>query len=277
MFSRSRILAVVIITALGLMTTVAYAAAPSGNISVVGSTSVAPYMEALAKLFMAKNPSVKITVESVGSGPGIMAAMDGSADIGMSSRELKADEKTVKEYELCIDGLAIIVSQSNIVNNLTKAQAKDVFLGKVTDWKALGGSSGKINLYTRESTSGTRGAFEELVLGKDANGKQIVIDEEIYAAVMNSTGQVAQAVAGEKNAIGYISLGIVGNYKVKALSIDGVAATMDNLKKGTYKISRPFLLLTKAEPKEPTKSFLDFCLTDKEAVDYLNSKGFIVR
>jgi phosphate transport system substrate-binding protein len=252
-------------------------AALSGKLTIAGSTSVAPYVEALAKLFMAKNPGVKITIESIGSGMGIEAAMQGTAAIGMSSRELKDEEKSLKEYELCLDGIAIITSQSNPIKGLTKAQARDIFLGKITDWKAVGGNAGKINLYTRESTSGTRGAFEELVLGKDSKGAQLVIDEEIYAAVMNSTGQLAQAVSGDKNAIGYISLGTVASYKVNALSIDSVGATMENLAKGTYKIARPFLLLTKGDAKEPAKSFLEYCLTSKEAKDYLRSKSFIVK
>lgn len=269
--------AVLVLTLTAAMAGSAFAAALSGKVTVAGSTSVAPYMEALAKMFMAKNPQVKITVESIGSGQGIVAAMEGTADIGMSSRELKDEEKSLKEFELCIDGLAIIVSQSNTVKGLTKAQAKDIFMGKITDWKAVGGTAGKINLYTREASSGTRGAFEELVLGKDAKGAQITIDEEIYAAVMNSTGQLAQAVVGDRNAIGYVSLGIVSSYKVNALAIDGVAATMENLAKGTYKISRPFLLVTKGEAKEPAKSFLDYCINSQEAKDYLISKAFVIK
>jgi phosphate transport system substrate-binding protein len=274
---RSRIAISALILAIGLIISATSAAGLSGKITVAGSTSVAPHLEALAKLFMAKNPSVKIAVESIGSGQGIMATIDGTADIGMSSRELKDEEKSLKEYELCIDGIALITSQANPVKNLTKAQIRDIFLGKIADWKAVGGSSAKINLYTREATSGTRGAFEELVLGKDAKGEQLVIDEEIYAAVLNSTGQIAQAVSGDKNAIGYVSLGVVGNYKVRALIIDGVEATVENITKGTYKISRPFLLLTKGEPMEPMKSFIAFCTTSKEARDYLDSKSFIVK
>lgn len=279
MKTRTKITVVIIFAvALGLMMTGVSNAALSGKVTIAGSTSVAPHIEALAKLFMAKNPAVRITIESVGSGQGISAAIDGTADIGMSSRELKDEEKKyLKEYELCVDGIAIITSQANPVKKITKIQAKDVFLGKVTDWKAIGGNSGAINIYTRESTSGTRTAFEELVLGKDAKGAQLTIDEELCAAVMNSTGQLAQAVSGDKNGIGYISLGIVSNYKVNALSVDGVEATMENLAKGTYKIARPFLLLTKGDAKEPAKSFIDFCLTDKQAKDYLTGKAFIVK
>ncbi|MDP2892363.1 MAG: phosphate ABC transporter substrate-binding protein [Bacillota bacterium] len=248
----------------------------TGKITVVGSTSVGPYMDELSKLFMGKNPGISINVEQVGSGQGIAATKDGSADIGMSSRELKDEEKPLNEYKLCLDGIAIVVHPDNPVSNLTKEQVKKIYLGEITNWKDVGGNDAPINLYTREASSGTRGAFEELVLGKDAAGKQITIDETICAAVLNSTGNLGASVGNDKNAIGYMSLGIVPEYIVKAIKFNGVDATPENVKNKTYALQRPFLLLTKNEPTGIVKDFLDFCLSSDEAKAYLESQKLII-
>ncbi len=248
----------------------------SGKITVVGSTSVGPYIDALAKNFMTKNPGVTINVQQVGSGQGIANTIDGTADIGMSSRELKDSEKPLVEFKMAKDGIAVVVQKDNPVNALTKDQIKDIYMGKIKNWKELGGSDAAINLYTRESTSGTRGGFEELVLGKNAEGKQVTIDEKICAAVLNSTGDLAAAVGKDKNGIGYISLGVLATYPDdKALDVDGVKATTDNVGNGSYKIQRDFLLLTKSEPAGIVKAFLDYVLTDKESTDYQTSKGLV--
>ena len=247
----------------------------SGNIKVVGSTSVGPLMEGLKELFEAANDQVIIDIEQVGSGPGIQAAMDGTADIGMASRDLKEDETGIDAHTLCIDGIAVIVNKDNPVKNLTAQQIKDIYMGNITNWSEVGGEDAPITVISRESTSGTRGAFEELVLGTDEAGEQIVIDDKL-CLIQNSNGNIGQAVETTKDAIGYMSLGLVQNYDVHAVGVDGVEATLDNVKNGTYTLKRPFLLLTKGTPSQTVTALLDFVSQDEAAKAYIEENGYIV-
>ncbi|MDD4239182.1 MAG: phosphate ABC transporter substrate-binding protein [Desulfotomaculaceae bacterium] len=242
----------------------------SGNIQIAGSTSVQPLSEELAKEFMAKNPGVRINVAGGGSGAGIKAAQDGTANIGASSRELKSEEKTVKEVVIALDGIAVIVHKDNKIADLKKDDIKKIFLGEITDWSKLGGDNGVIRVITREEGSGTRGAFEELVLGKDAAGKELKIFDN--ANVQNSTGAVRTAVAADKNAIGYVSLGSL-NADVKDVKVDGTQASVENIKNKTYKISRPFIYMTQKEPEGVTKAFIDWVQSDEGQT--VVQKGFI--
>lgn len=231
------------------------AAAPqelSGNIQIAGSTSVQPLSEELGKAFMAKNPKVKINVAGGGSGAGIKAATEGTADIGASSRELKAEEKKVKEFKIALDGVAVIVHKDNGVTDLKKDDIKKIFSGEITDWAAVGGAQGAIHVFSREEGSGTRGAFDELVLGSAKLTEKAIIQ--------NSTGAVRTAVAGDKSGIGYISLGSM-NAEVKAVKVDGVEASEANIKNNSYKISRPFIYMTPKDPVGPTKAFIDWVLS----------------
>lgn len=227
----------------------------SGTIQIAGSTSVQPLSEELAKEFMTDNPKVRINVAGGGSGAGIKAAQDGTADIGASSRELKAEEKTVKEVVIALDGIAIVVHKDNKVADLKKDDLKKIFLGEITDWSNVGGDKGAIRVITREEGSGTRGAFEELVLGKDAAGKDLKVFDK--ANVQNSTGAVRTAVAADKNAIGYVSLGSL-NADVKAVKVDGAEASVENIKNKTYIVARPFIYMTQKNPEGAAKAFLDW-------------------
>jgi phosphate transport system substrate-binding protein len=209
---------------------------------------------------MNKNRKVRINVAGGGSSAGIKAAQEGTAAIGASSRELKAEEKTVKEVVIALDGIAVIVNKDNKIADLKKDDIKKIFLGEITDWSKLGGDGGVIRVVTREEGSGTRGAFEELVLGKDAAGKELKIFDR--ANVQNSTGAVRTAVAADKNAIGYVSLGSL-NADVKAIKVDGTEASDENIKNNTYKISRPFIYMTQKEPEGVTKAFIDWVLSDE--------------
>ena len=225
-----------------------------GTITIAGSTSVQPLSEELASAFMDKNPEVEVSVAGGGSGAGIKAAQEGTAEIGSSSRELKDEEKTdLQETVIAKDGIAIVVHPDNSVSGLTMEQTKKIFAGEITDWKDVGGKSGAINLFTREDGSGTRDAFQEIVMGKETKISS-------KAGVQNSTGAVLTAVAGDANAIGYISLGSLNN-SVKALKIDNVEASDATILDGTYKISRPFLYLTKGEPEGVVKAYIDFVMS----------------
>lgn len=223
-----------------------------GNITITGSTSVQPLSEELASAFMEQNQGVEINVAGGGSGAGIKAAQEGTADIGASSRELKEEEKGLNETVIAKDGIAIVIHPDNAVEGLTLEETQKIFAGEITDWKDVGGEGGAINVFTREEGSGTRDAFEEIVMG----------DAKISAkaGVQNSTGAVRTAVSGDVNGIGYISLGSLDE-SVTALKIDDVEATNETIQDGTYKVARPFLYLTKEEPEGVVKAFIDFVLS----------------
>ncbi len=225
---------------------------PKAAIIVAGSTSVQPFAEVLAEEYMSQHPDVTIDVQGGGSAAGVMATMSGAADIGMSSRELKAEEKSLWYVEIARDGLAVIIHPSNPVGNLTLNQVRDIYAGKISSWSLLGGPRADIHVVTREEGSGTRAAFESLVMGK--------AEITARAIVQDSNGAVRQLVADDPSAIGFISLGLI-NEKVKALELEGVTATRENVINGSYGLSRPFLFITRAQPTGQTKQFIDFTLS----------------
>ncbi|MEN6460013.1 MAG: phosphate ABC transporter substrate-binding protein [Syntrophomonas sp.] len=229
----------------------------SGTLTIAGSTSVQPFSEVLAEEFMAKNKNVQVNVQGGGSSQGVEAAVSGATDIGSASRDLKDEEKakaTLVSTPIAIDGVAIVVNSANKVTSLTSEQVKNIYLGNVKNWKDIGGSNAPITVVTREDGSGTREAFS----------KGIMNEENIInsAIVQNSTGAVRTTVAGDKNAIGYVSMASV-NSEVKAVDLDGVAATEANVKSGQYKLQRPFIYITKDAPKGLAKAFIDFVLSNE--------------
>lgn len=211
----------------------------SGTIQMVGSTSMEKLANALAESFMDKYPDVTVTAEFVGSGAGIEAVTNGSADIGNSSRNLKDEEKANGAVEniVAIDGIAVCVDPANTVAGLTKQQLTDIYTGKVTNWSQVGGSDSPIVVIGREAGSGTRGAFEELLK---------VENSCTYANELDSTGAVMAKVASTPGSIGYVSLDVVDD-TVKALPLEGVEPTAENIKAGKYFLSRPFVMATKGE------------------------------
>ena len=230
----------------------------SGSISMVGSTSMEKLANALSEAFMEKYPDVTVTAEFVGSGAGIEAVTNGTADIGNSSRSLKDEEKAagVVENVVAIDGIAVCVDPANEVADLTKEQLTNIYNGTVTNWKEVGGADEPIIVIGREAGSGTRGAFEELVDLKDACK---------YANELDSTGAVIAKVASTPGAIGYASLDALDD-SVKALSLEGVEATAENIKAGNYFLSRPFVMATKGEISEQNdlvQAWFDFVLGDE--------------
>jgi len=223
----------------------------TGSINVVGSTSVQPVSDLLAEAFMDNHLGTNINVQGGGSTTGIKAADNGAAEIGASSRDLKEDEKHLQEYIIGQDGIALVVHPSREVSDLSLEQIKDIYAGNITSWSEVGGSMEPITVVTREEGSGTRGAFEDIVMGDEAISSGGI--------VQNSTGAVASTVAGDENAIGYISLASLDE-KVKALQVEGVEATSQNIADGTYKVARPFIYVTKGEPSGLAEAFLDFVL-----------------
>jgi phosphate transport system substrate-binding protein len=229
----------------------------AGTIKSVGSTSVQPYATDLSDNFTKKYPNAIVQVSGGGSGAGIKAAQDGTAQIGMSSRELTQAEKDsgLKETVIAYDGIAIIVNNANTaLSSLTITQIRDIFAGNVTNWKDVGGSDAHITLVTREAGSGTRTAFQELVMLNKVNITNA-------AVVQSSTGAIIQTVSGDRNAIGYISYGSLDS-SVKALKVGGVAPSVSTIKDKTYTIQRPFLYVTKGEPTDPVaKAFITYTLS----------------
>lgn len=213
---------------------------------------------ALSEAFMEKYPDVTVTAEFVGSGAGVEAVTNGTADIGNSSRSLKDEEKAagVVENVVAIDGIAVCVDPANEVANLTKEQLTNIYNGTITNWKEVCGADEPIIVIGREAGSGTRGAFEELVDLKDACK---------YANELDSTGAVIAKVASTPGAIGYASLDALDD-SVKALSLEGVEATAENIKAGNYFLSRPFVMATKGEISEQNdlvQAWFDFVLGDE--------------
>ncbi|MBI4812931.1 MAG: phosphate ABC transporter substrate-binding protein [Methanobacterium sp.] len=225
------------------------------KITIVGSTSVQPVAEKLATEYMKKNSSVKITVQGGGSSVGIKSVQDGTANIGTSSKSLKANESTgLTQYEIGKDGIAIIVNTNNSINGLTMDQVKGILSGNITNWKEVGGADAKINVIVREEGSGTRDAVQEIVLGKLANGTKV--DFMKSAIVQSSTEAVQQAVVQDPNAVGFISFASVKDSK--ALQINNVAPTEATILDGTYKIQRPFIFLVKGDATGAVKAFIDW-------------------
>ncbi|MEW5784365.1 MAG: phosphate ABC transporter substrate-binding protein [Bacillota bacterium] len=238
----------------------------TGTITIAGSTSVQPVSELLAEEFMALHPGTTVYVQGGGSSTGIKAADEGAAEIGASSRELKTEEKALNEVVLAKDGIAIVVHPSSTVEDLTLEQIRDIYAGVITNWKEVGGPDKAIVVVTREEGSGTRSAFEEIVMGKD----NPISDQAI---VQNSTGSVKTTVAGDENAIGYISLSAL-NADVAAVKVDGAAISVETIISGTYKVSRPFIYVTKGEPQGLAKAYLEFAIS-AEAQAIIEEAGLV--
>jgi phosphate transport system substrate-binding protein len=224
------------------------------DVIVAGSTSIQPFADKWAEVFMEKRSDLGVSVQGGGSSAGIQACKSGACQIGMSSRELKTDEKDLHEIVIARDGLAIIVHPSNPVRGATLAQVKQIFSGDLTNWKFLGGRDKEITVVTREEGSGTRGAFQELVMGKTRIFRGAITED--------SNGTVREIVANDPNSIGFISLGLV-NGQVRALALDGVEGSEASIRAGRYKLVRPFLFLTRGEPTGAARAFIDFVLSDE--------------
>ncbi len=222
------------------------------GITVAGSTSVEPFAELLAEEYMSQHPGSHIYVQGGGSTAGIEAAMTHAANIGMSSRSLIDNEKKLYAVTIAKDAIAVIVHPTNPIENLSLEQVRDIFSGRAENWKKVGGAHHPIDVITREEGSGTRESFQKFVMGKE--------DITLGALVQDSNGAVRQVVATDRNAIGYISLGLV-NDEVKALKIAAVEPNLINVYNGRYTLVRPFLFVFDGEAFGEAKSFLDFVLS----------------
>lgn len=242
----------------------------SGAVATNGSTSMEEVMGVLTEQFTNDNPDVSVTYDPTGSGTGIEAAANGTADIGLSSRALTDEEVAsgLVGTEVALDGIAVIVNANSPVADLTVEQIAQIFTGEITDWSEVGGDAGEIACIGREANSGTRDGFESITGTKDA----CVLSQEL-----NSTGAVIQAVASSPNAIGYASLSAVeGQEGIKAITVGGVACTEETVKDGTYEIQRPFVFVTKegTELSEAAQAFFDFA-TSADASELISGAGAV--
>jgi len=245
----------------------------SKKLNVSGSTTILPIAEEAADAFQTAHPGTSVLVSGLGSSAGIEAVRAGTAEIGTSSRDLKPEEKNLGlvDFPIAYDGIAVIVNPANSVKNLTIAQLQLVFSGKYTTWKQVGGEDRPIELVNRDESSGTREAFQKLVMGK------ALFDPA--ATVLPGTGQVRDVVARSEGAVGYISLGFVkarfSSLPVKALAVNDITPSEKTVADQSYPVGRVLHFFTKGRPTGLTKEFVDFVLSEKIQKGVVVDAGFI--
>lgn len=241
----------------------------SGTITAAGSTAIQPLADEAAKQFTAKNPKLQIVVNGGGSGAGLTQVSSGAVQIGDS--DIYANEKSgidataLVDHKVAVVGTAAVTNPGVGVTNVTQAQLIDIFTGKVTNWKQLGGADQKIVVINRPASSGTRLTFQKCAL----NGAQ-----EIESQTEDSSGTVRQIVGQTPGAISYLAMSYVDS-TIKALSIDGVAPTVENITTGSYKVWAYMHMYTKGEPTGAVKAFLDYMLTDDVQEGIVAKLGYI--
>jgi phosphate transport system substrate-binding protein len=258
------------------ITAIALNAAAEEKIIIDGSTTVGPIAKAFAEHFMAQNPGVSVSVSESGSGNGAKALVNGACDIASMSRPMKdnevsaAEKKGIKpeQHIIALDGLAVVVNPSNPVKGLTTDQIRDIYTGKVTNWKDVGGPNLKIIVVGRDTNSGTYETFETKVLNK----MEVVSSAEVTGA----NGAVLRRVSATRGAIGYLGIGFVDK-TVKSVTVDGIESTPETVQDNTYPISRPLFFYTNGQPKAGSalEKFIGLNKTAKgreiiEAVGFVN-------
>ncbi|MBE6051686.1 MAG: phosphate ABC transporter substrate-binding protein [Clostridium sp.] len=240
----------------------------NSKITISGSTSVGPLMEKMAEDFEKLNEGVVIEVNQTGSSAGIKDVIDGVSKIGMSSRDLSVDEEgKVEGIVMAYDGIAVIVNNENPIINISKEEVKDIFTGKITNWKDVGGEDSEIVVVSREDGSGTRAAFEEIV---EYKAKDLVRD----ALISDGSGNIKVIISQNKHAIGFISFEYL-DQSVKALEVDNVKATAENVIESRYPISRGYLMVVdKTNLSDIDTKFIEWILSDN-GQDLVQSYGSI--
>jgi phosphate transport system substrate-binding protein len=239
-----------------------------GTVDIAGGTAHIPVMKEAAKRIMTVNPDIRISIAGGGSGVGVQQVGEGLVQIGNTGRALSADEVAkygLVSFAFAIDGVAVVINPSNGINALTAAQVKDIYAGKITNWKALGGEDRAISLYTRDEASGTREVFAKKLLAKG--------DVAPSANVVPSNGAMKTAVAQDPGAIGYVGIGHIDS-TVKAPTMDGMTPSQENAANGTYTITRKLYMNTKGEPAGVVKDFIDYVFTP-EGAEIIRASGYI--
>jgi phosphate transport system substrate-binding protein len=241
--------AVVILVLIGL--SLGLGGSRGGALNVVGSTSIQPFAEMLAQRYQKAHPDRYVDVQGGGSTAGLQAAANGVADIGMCSRSLKPEEPFTA-FTIARDGLAVVVPLSNPVDTLSRDQIRKIFAGDILRWSEVGGEDRPIRPITREEGSGTREAFVKLVMGKSRISRKALTQE--------SNGAVKELVKNDSCAIGFMSLGLVGD-ELKAVAVDGVAPSAAAVTGGRYPLVRPFLFVTQGKPSPSAQAFMEYVLS----------------
>ncbi len=246
----------------------------AGNIVIKGSTTVLPIAQKVAEAYMKAFPEISITISGGGSGNGIKAIVDGTTDIADSSRFIK--EKEIKlavengrypvPFAVAYDCIVPVVHPSNSIQNLTLDQLKAIYKGEINNWKALGGQDKKIVVISRDTSSGTYEVWEQKVMNK----------ERVYpgALLQASNGAVAQAVAKNKYAIGYIGLGYL-NKDVKACAVNNIVGSAETTLDGSFPISRPLFMFTNKWPTGEVGKFINYMLNPEKGQKLVNSAGYV--
>jgi phosphate transport system substrate-binding protein len=227
-------------------------------LTIAGASTIQPIAEEAAPLFESKKSGVKVEIQGGGSSVGAKSPIEGKADIGMVSRPLKPEESALVATKIAEDGIAILVHKDNPLTGITKEQVVKLYTGEAPNWKDIGGNDGSVTLITKESGRSTLELF----------AKHFEIEKKIKAdaIVIGPNGQAIKTLEGNPNAIAYISIGsaekaVEQGSPIKLLSLDGVAATVENVRNGTYPLRRPLHLVTKGEPAGVAKEFIDFILS----------------
>lgn len=239
----------------------------TGAVATDGSTSMEKVIGALGEAFQ-NDTGIRFTYNPTGSASGIKAVQEGRCDIGLSSRDLKEEEKAagLTATVLAYDGIAMIVNPENPVSDLSLETISKIYTGEITNWSDVGGSDAEIVLIGREAGSGTRDGFESITNTEEACK---------YRQELTSTGDVITAVSQNPSAIGYASVASVKD-SVKAVSVDGIAPTEDTIKDGSYVVQRPFVLVTKTDTPLSDAAFKFFTyITSAEAYEIISAAGVV--
>lgn len=274
-FAYQKNLGVLALSILGLCLTGQVWAAGENTLHVDGSTTVGPLGDAFAEVFQKLYPDISITVKKTGSGDGAAALIDGRCDIAMMSRFMKEKEfqQAVEKgvfpvaHVIAMDGVCVVVHPSNPISELRTEQIRDIFMGKITNWKDLGGPDMPIIPISRDTSSGTYESFHSLVMHNEKMASNV--------EYVNSNPQAHARVRSTPAAIGYVGIGFLDRY-VKALKVDGVMPTRSTIAKGIYPVSRPLFLFTNGYPKlgSTVHAFCTFYLTEK-GQEIIEAKGFV--
>ncbi len=239
-----------------------------GSIDTAGGTAHIPVMQKAAQAIMTANKDIRISVAGGGSGVGVQKVGEGLVQIGNTGRALKDSEIAkygLETFPFAIDGVAIAVNPSNSVTSLSKAQIKDIFAGKITNWKEVGGKDAPVSLYVREDGSGTRETFEERALDKGTSVQT--------ANVVNSNGAMKTAIAQDPNGIGYVGIGHLDD-SIRGVTVDGMVPSQENAANGTYTITRLLYMNTKGKPQGLTALFIDYIYSE-DGKGFISSSGYI--
>ena len=243
------------------------------TINVSGGTAVVPIVDAGYQEFKKEHTNVIFNINSDGSSAGIKAASEGVSQIGLSGRDLKDDEKKLglTETMFARDALGVVINSELDIKDLSSEQLNGIYSGKITNWKEVGGEDLAITVVSREDGSGSRDVFEEKLGLLDGDGKSLLATDK--AIIANSTGAVVENIETKKGAIGYVSIGELDNEKIKAVTVDGIAPTQENVLANKYAINRPFIMISKDE-SDTVKAFLEFMLSE-EGQKIVVDKGLV--